>query len=125
MAFRVEIAPQAFDDLDRIAHYIIEQSSIVAAGKWFNRIIEDIASLKEMPARCPVAPESEEIGGEIRLLLHGRRSRALKIYYAIHYETPSSGVVRVFHARHWARRPVGEDELQNLIGHLIDEAGVE
>lgn len=123
MAFRVEIAPQAFDDLDSIAGYIREHSSFAVAEKWFNSIIDDIASLKEMPARCPVATESEDIGEEIRLLLHGRRNRAYKIYYAINYETPSAGTVRVFHVRHWARRPVSEDELQDLIDDLTDEAG--
>lgn len=125
MAFRVEITPQAFDDLDRIASYIRENSSFVAAEKWFNGIIDDIASLKEMPGRCPVAPESEDVGEEIRILLHGRRNRAYKIYYAILYESPSEGAVRVFHLRHWARKPVSEDELQELMDDLTDEAGCE
>lgn len=111
MAFRVEIAPQAFDDLDSIATYIRDHSTFAVAEKWFNGIIDDIASLKEMPARCRVAPESEDIGQEVRLLLHGRRNRSYKIYYAIDYETPSTGTVRVFHVRHWARKPVSEDEI--------------
>jgi plasmid stabilization system protein ParE len=123
MAFRVEITPQAFDDLDSIADYIREHSSFAVAEKWFNGIIDDIASLKDMPARCPVAPESEDIGEEVRLLLHGRKNRTYKIYYAINHETPSSGTVQVFHVRHWARKPVSEDELQNLIDDLADEAG--
>ncbi len=125
MAFRVEIAPQAFDDLDSIADYIREYSSFSVAEKWFNGIIDDIASLREMPAKCPVAPESEDIGEEVRLLLHGRKNRAHKIYYAINYETPSSGTVQVFHVRHWARKPVSEDELQDLIDDLASEGSGE
>ncbi|MBS1826396.1 MAG: type II toxin-antitoxin system RelE/ParE family toxin [Acidobacteria bacterium] len=58
MAFRVEITPQAFDDLDSIAGSVRQHSSFAIAEKWFNGIIDDIGSLKEMPARCPVAPES-------------------------------------------------------------------
>jgi plasmid stabilization system protein ParE len=46
MAFRVEIAPQAFEDLDSIADYIRERSSFAVAEKWFNGIIDDIASLR-------------------------------------------------------------------------------
>ena len=75
-----------------------------------------------MPARCPVAPESEDIGQEVRLLLHGRRNRSYKIYYAIHHETTSAGAVQVFHVRHWARKPVSEDELQDIIDDLGGEA---
>ena len=121
MAFRVEIEPQAFDDLNSIADYIKASSSFAVAETWFNGVIDDIASLKEMPARCSVAPESEDLGQEVRILLHGRRKRTYRIYYTIDYETPSTGRVRVFHVRHWAREPLSEDELQELIDDMEDE----
>ena len=56
MAFRVEIEPQAFDDLDSIAEYIKIKSSFAVAERWFNSVLDDIDSLKDMPARCPIAP---------------------------------------------------------------------
>ena len=71
MAFRVEIQPQAFEDLDTIAAYIKARSSFETAQRWFTGIILDIATLKEMPTRCSVAPESEELDREVHLLLHG------------------------------------------------------
>mgnify|MGYP003336232294 FL=1 len=114
MAFRVEIEPQAFEDLDAIAEYTKNRSSFGIAEKWFNGIIDSIGSLAETPARCPIAPESEDLQAEIRLLLHGRKNRAYKIYFAIQHETTSSGVVRIFHVRHWARRTLSPDELQEL-----------
>jgi len=120
MAFRVEIAPQAFDDLDAIAAYIKEKSSFAISERWFNGIIDDIASLKTMPARCPIAPESEDLDQEVRVLLHGRKNRTYRLYFAIHHETPSTGTVRVFHVRHWARRALSEDELQELMDDLED-----
>jgi plasmid stabilization system protein ParE len=123
MAFRVEIEPQAFEDLDSIAGYIKTKSSFAVAGRWFNGIINDIASLKEMPARCPIAPESEDLGDEVRILLHGRKNRTYKIYFAIHYETPSTGTVRVFHVRHWALKPLIPDELKELMDEFADEQG--
>ncbi|HZO56227.1 MAG TPA: type II toxin-antitoxin system RelE/ParE family toxin [Bryobacteraceae bacterium] len=116
MAFRVELAPQAIDELDSIASYIAANSSFAVAEKWFNGIVEDIASLKEMPARFPIAPESENLGQEVRLLLHGRRNRLYKIYYSIVKEPPLTGTVRVFHIRQWARKPVTEGEPENFIG---------
>lgn len=95
MAFRVEITPQAFDDLDSIAAYIQEHGSFDIAEKWFNGIINEIFLLKEMPSRCPIAPETQEIGLEIRHLLFGRKNRAYKIYFLIHQDTPASAEVQV------------------------------
>lgn len=65
MAFRVEIQPQALDDLDSIADNIKARSSFATAEKWFNGILDDIASLKEMPERCSIAPESEGLDREV------------------------------------------------------------
>jgi hypothetical protein len=114
-----------FEDLDFIAEYIKKKSSFAAAEGGFNGMVNDIASLKDMPARCPIAPESEDLGDEVRVLLHGRKNRTYKIYFAIHYETPSTGTVRVFHVRHWARRPLIPDELQELMDEFADEQGEE
>ena len=121
MAFSVEIAPQAFDDLDSIAGFIQANSSFAVAERWFNGIVRDIGSLREMPARCPVAPESDELGREVRILLHGRGRRTYKIYYEIEYATPAQGRVLVFHVRHWAQKPLVDDELQDLIDEMEDE----
>lgn len=104
MAFRVEIAPRALSDLDAIAEYITERGSFEQAEQWFNGIVDAIASLKDMPRRCPVAAESKELGREVRLLLHGKGNRRYKIYLSVCPETSTTGVVRVFHVRHWARQ---------------------
>ncbi len=79
MAFRVEIQPQALEDLDAIAVYIRAKETFEAAQKWFDGIMLAIATLKEMPARCPVAPESEELDREVRVLLYGRKNRRYKV----------------------------------------------
>jgi len=49
MAFRVEIEPQAFEDLDEIADWIKAGSSFETAERWFNGMIAAIATLREMP----------------------------------------------------------------------------
>jgi len=99
MGFRVEIAPQAYADLDAIADYIEERGSFASAERWFNGIIDAIESLKAQPGRCPLAGESEELRAEVRLLLYGKRNRRYKVYFGIDSETET---VRVFHVRHWA-----------------------
>lgn len=44
MAFRVEIAPRAFANLDEITTYIMKHESHEQAQMWFEGIIEAIAS---------------------------------------------------------------------------------
>ena len=120
MAFRVEIEPQVLEDLESIAAFIQKNSSFAVAEKWFNRAMADIHSLKKLPGRCPIAQQWEEFGHQIRILLNGRAKRAYKIYYLIDFKTPSTGIVRVLHLCHWAREPLGEDELQDLIDDKED-----
>ena len=116
MAFRVELSPRAFDDLDEIARYIQQQSSFEQAEEWFNGIMAAIHTLEDMPSRSPVADESEELGQEVRLLLFGKRNRKYKVYYSIRQRTVSTGTVQVFHVRHWARRSLNGEKLRQLMG---------
>ncbi len=116
MAFRVEISPRAFNDLDEIARYIKRHSSFEQAEGWFNGIIAAIRTLEGMPSRCPVADVSKELGQEVRLLLYGKRNRQYKVYYSIRQRAPSAGTVQVFHVRHWARKSLNTDRLRELMG---------
>ncbi len=114
MAFRVEISPRAFADLDEIAQYIKQQGSLDQAEEWFNGIIAAIRTLEDLPSRCPVADESEDLAQEVRLLLYGKRNRRYRVYYSIQQRTRSTGSVRVFHVRHWARKSPSSDQLRGL-----------
>ena len=124
MAFEVLITDKAFADLDAIMGFITGEASIDIARKWFAAILGAIETLGEMPARCPLAPEAEELGEEIRLLLHGKKNRAYKIYFKLHHTVESSGSVRVFHVRHWARKPLTREELEELMDDR-QERGIE
>ena len=73
-----------------------------------------------MPSRCTLAGESDDLQTEVRLLLHGKRNRRYKVYFAIHH---ASATVRVFHVRHWARKPVETDELEDLIDQNNEAEG--
>jgi plasmid stabilization system protein ParE len=115
MAFEVFLTDEACADLDFCSAYIRSRGSIESARKWFAEIHSVIESLSEMPERCPVVAEAAELGLEVRVLLHGRKNRSYKIYYAINNEVPPTGTVRVFHIRHWARKPITEYELEELM----------
>ena len=116
MAFRVEIAPRAFNDLDEIATYIEQQSSFEQAEEWFNGIIAAIRTLEDMPERCRIADESEELGQEVRVLHYGRCNRKYKVYYSIRHRTRSAGTIQVLHVRHRARQSLEIDQLRELMG---------
>jgi len=116
MAFRVEISPRAFNDLDEITGYIKQQVSFEQAEEWLDGIIAAIRTLEDMPHRCPVADESKELGQEVRLLLYGKRNREYKVFYSVHQKTRSTGTVQVFHVRHWARKSLNIDQVRELMG---------
>jgi plasmid stabilization system protein ParE len=120
MDFNVEISPRAFRDLDELAIELKERSkSYAVARKWFLAVVAAIDSLAEMPERCPVVMKAQDEIECVRLLLHGKRNRRYRIYYCVRKLNSSSGTVSVFHLRHWARKVLREDELQEL----IDEGG--
>jgi len=91
MAFEVLVTDEAFADLDTLAEVIRIRSSIGVSRKWFSSIIAAINNLSAMPERCPLAPEASQLGGDVRLLLHGRRNRRYKIYFRIKPQGPSHG----------------------------------
>jgi plasmid stabilization system protein ParE len=70
MAFRVEIAPQAIADIDSIVA-TLRRAAPKAAREWLNGIEAAIATLTDMPARCPLAPENDYFRVEIRQFCTG------------------------------------------------------
>jgi plasmid stabilization system protein ParE len=114
MAFQVEVAPRALADIEAAFLYI-RRDSPERASRWLLGIIDAINSLEEMPARCPVAPESEDLGEEVRVLHFGKRQHVYRVFFSIRFEGKDKGVVRVFHVRHGARRKPAGAELGQFI----------
>src|SRR5690242_8305211 len=73
-----------------------------AAKRWFDGIYRKIASLEIFPERCPRAPESKNVGMEIRETFHGGRRHKYRILFAV-----TGDKVHVLHVRHGARLPLG------------------
>ena len=74
------------------------------AVRWFNGLEAAILRLASQPERCPVAPESDEFGRNIRQLLYGRRSGRYRVLFEIRGNT-----VHILHVRHGKRRRLGEE----------------
>ena len=74
MTYRVIIRPRAGRDLWAAARWIEDRSKSPAkALRWVRSIRAKIETLKANPTRCPVDPDSDAFGEEVRVLLYGKR----------------------------------------------------
>ncbi len=101
MKYTVVIATEAEANLIEAFDYIYAYSPL-NAQKWMRRIRKRIASLKTLPLRRPIAPETHFLGKEIR--------EAYEPPYRILFEIDPDRVVHVLHIRHASRRYWGEPE---------------
>jgi plasmid stabilization system protein ParE len=98
MAFRVEYSSQAEADLDGILEWLISQSAGEAGLHWFEGLEKAVASLSEMPQRCPLAPENRSFPFEVRHLLYGRRPHVYRVIFRV-----IDDVVYILHVWHGRR----------------------
>jgi plasmid stabilization system protein ParE len=68
--FRVDLTRAAQRDIESI-YDVIGRDNPTAAGEWIEELERQISTLEQSPARCPVIPESAELGREYRHLLYG------------------------------------------------------
>jgi plasmid stabilization system protein ParE len=88
--YRVEITPVAERDVLGI-YDSIAQASRQRAVKWFREIDRQTRTLSRAPKRCPVIPESVEIGREYRHLIYGNYRTIFRIEGEVVY------ILRVLH----------------------------
>lgn len=94
MAFRVELSDQAQRDIAAIYDWLRSQQAGDAGERWFVALRAAIASLADLPSRCPIAPDKRKAPVEVRQLLYGRRSHVCRILFAL-----EGDVVHVLHIR--------------------------
>ncbi|WP_260675991.1 type II toxin-antitoxin system RelE/ParE family toxin [[Scytonema hofmanni] UTEX B 1581] len=80
----------------------IAEDSPARAAKWFNGLFDVIETLASLPRRCPVAPEADIVGEEIRCLLYMKRYRIL---FCVEDDT-----VMIYHIRHTAQQWMTREE---------------
>ena len=101
MEFRVDIAPRAQQDLDRIYDWVVSNAPI-AGQRWFERFENSILSLSNFPNRCPVEPKLSSHRLTIRKLLFGTTGHKYRVYFTVRAE-----VVTILYVRHGSRRSRG------------------
>jgi plasmid stabilization system protein ParE len=112
MAYRVDISPSALQDAED-AYLWIKRRAPSRAAAWYEGLLEAVFGLEQMPARCPVAPESKDLGMTIRQLLYGKTGSGYRILFAIAYDdSTGEDVVRILRIRHSARLKATPAEIQ-------------
>jgi len=101
MKYPVRITPIALEDAEEFYLWMSQDSSVNGAN-WFNRLLAAIDTLSSMPHRCPVAPEKEIVGQEIRYLLYSKRYRIL-------FGIEGDAVV-IYHIRHTSQQWMTREE---------------
>lgn len=105
MTYRVITQPRAEQDIREAARWIRDQSKTPATAlRWVRGIRSTIASLSSNPKRCPIDPDSDAYGEEVRVLIHGKRPGRYRVLFAVRGNT-----VHVLSVRHAARRSLAEE----------------
>ncbi|MGE0133308.1 MAG: type II toxin-antitoxin system RelE/ParE family toxin [Blastocatellales bacterium] len=112
MAYRVDISLPALADAEE-SYLWIKYQSPETAGDWYEGLLQAIFSLENFPLRCPIAPESDFVGREVRQLLYGKRPRIHRILFGIEEDSETGeDVVRIFRIWHSSRRRPTGDEIR-------------
>jgi len=96
--YRVRLSAKADRDVDETLAWLRQQGAAAAASRWYERLLAAVGTLERHPQRCPLAPEAEELGIELRELLFGRRRGVHRILFIVEQRT-----VYVLHIRNSAR----------------------
>jgi len=101
MKYDVEVAEHADAEANFAFKWIEVNSSPTKAIAWFNGLVDAVDTLCTFPERCPIAPESEDVGREIRHLIYGN----YRIIFAIEEQK-----VFILHIRHGKQQYLTSDE---------------
>jgi plasmid stabilization system protein ParE len=106
MSYRVIFQPRASRDLQLAARWVLDESrSSTTAIRWLRRIRTKIDTLKEFPERCPVDPDSDLYGGNVRMLLYGKRRGTYRILFTIKDQD-----VHILAIRHTSQRSLADED---------------
>jgi plasmid stabilization system protein ParE len=100
MRYRIIIQSSAWDEIREAYRWLYERSP-TAANRWRSGLLRAVLSLETHPRRCPLAPENDSFGEEIRQLLYGRRWGVYRILFVVEED-----IVSVLYVRHSARQPL-------------------
>ncbi|TWT89058.1 Plasmid stabilization system protein [Pseudobythopirellula maris] len=99
MRYRVLLSDELLAGVERHLDYLEQQSGGPGvAARWWEKAVEQVLSLDQMPNRCPLAPENDFEELTIRMLIV---DRCLFLFTVDEKES----VVRVLKMRHGSQSP--------------------
>lgn len=107
MAYRVVLTPRAEQDIREAYRYIYDRAPD-AAVRWYSRLRLVIEKLGDLPAKYPLAPESEKLGYLLNQIHYGKRSGVYRVLFRRLEEQEEIHVVSV---RHGARDEIEPTDL--------------
>lgn len=113
MAYTVSLTAVAEADV----HAALARIRAVAplrAAPWLTGLFAAVRTLADMPTRCPVIPEAEEIGVPLRQLLYGKRRGIYRIIFDIQEISPEGSRVRVLRIWHGSRDALTVEDIDSL-----------
>jgi plasmid stabilization system protein ParE len=106
MAYQIKITAPAVSDI-YIAYERIREAAPTLAAGWLRDIFQSIFSLQKMPDRCPLAPEAESLGIEVRQLLFEKRTSL----YRIIFDIQGGSLVRILRVWHGSRDRIHKEDI--------------
>jgi plasmid stabilization system protein ParE len=97
MAYLVELSVRAEQDLDEIFNRISAGDSADAA-LWYFGLEKAINTLRSLPRRCPIIPESNTTKVGLRHLLYGSKRDVYRVIYDIDEPRKLVQVITIRHA---------------------------
>lgn len=108
MKYHIEISSVAESEADGAFLNLSQVVSLEKATQWYAGLLRAIASLAQMPRRCPLARENNYFSQEIRQLVYGRGRNSYRILFTTLVESDKA-TVRILHVRHAAQQTLGEE----------------
>ena len=108
MKYHIEISSIAEAEADTAFLRLSQITSPTKARQWYSGLLQAIASLSQMPKRCPLARENKYFSQEIRQLIYGRGRNSYRVLFTI-LEEQDVLTVRILHIRHASQQPIGEE----------------
>jgi toxin ParE1/3/4 len=111
MAYTVSLTAPAEADA-YAAFERIREVAPASAARWLTGLFTAMRTLADMPARCPMIPEADELGHELRHLLYGRRTGLYRIIFDIQEDFAEGPRVRVLRIWHGARDTLRAEDIE-------------
>lgn len=110
MKYRVVLSRLACMDLDE-AHQRAHSHAPQAADAWLSRFRNALATLGQLPERCPFAHENRRAAIELREFHFGNRPNVFRVIFTIEGES-----VRILRIRRAQRRVLTRGEISSAQG---------